>query len=99
MALRPAAKIAFYRIAQEALNNVSKHARAHLVTIDLQYYKGKAVLRISDDGIGFYPRRATSDHLGLGIIRERADSAGIKLEVKSRPKHGTVVHVEWREAS
>jgi signal transduction histidine kinase len=92
-------KIAFYRIAQEALNNVAKHSRAHNVSVDLQFNKGKVILRIRDDGIGFYPRRATGDHLGLGIMHERAENAGIRLEVKSRPKRGTVVLMEWREES
>ena len=76
--------VALYRIAQEALNNVVKHAQAHRVEITLRCSRehegakpGVSVrveLRISDDGRGFDPATVSPDHLGLGIIRERASN-------------------------
>ena len=88
-------KIALYRIAQEALNNIAKHSGATSAEIQLQYldeiYKDrKAVrLKISDDGMGFEPHTVTSEHLGVGIMRERAEAIGAELRVESRPGAGT----------
>ncbi len=95
-------QIALYRIAQETLNNISKHACAQQVTIELRRgpigRETSAVeLCISDDGCGFDQHQVASDHLGLGIMRERADSIGASLTIESELGHGTQLTVIWQE--
>jgi signal transduction histidine kinase len=95
--------VALYRIAQEALNNIVKHAHASRAQITLQRTPGdrglrngaEAELTISDDGRGFDPDDIAPDHLGLGIIRERAGAIGAALSIESRPGTGTRVKVTW----
>ncbi|HBX71228.1 MAG TPA: hypothetical protein DEH25_18090 [Chloroflexi bacterium] len=100
--LPPDVHIALYRIAQEALNNVVKHARANHVRINLKYlctddeqFAG-VELSIVDDGRGFKPQGIAPERLGLGIMRERAESIGARLEVESQPETGTQVVVKWK---
>ena len=100
-ALPPDVHVALYRIAQEALNNVVKHAQASQVTVSLRCSSPQAEgieggcveLCVSDDGRGFDPVKVSPDHLGLGIIRERAQAVGATLEIASQPGHGTRVVV------
>jgi signal transduction histidine kinase len=85
-------RLAFYRVAQEALGNVAKHAQATMVKLSLT--NGADVqLRIEDNGEGFDPCSVPAGHLGLIIMRERADSVGAKLEIRSSPGHGTDVRL------
>ena len=93
--LPPDVQVAFYRIAQEALNNIAKHSGASRAAVSLSCQPEKVELRISDDGCGFVVARISSDHLGLGIMRERADAIGAALDIKSEPGHGTQVVVTW----
>ncbi|MCC6190326.1 MAG: GAF domain-containing protein [Anaerolineales bacterium] len=97
-AFAPEAQVALYRIAQEALNNVAKHANATRATVSLSVAAGVARLAVRDDGRGFEPLANLRDHLGLRIMRERAESIGATLAVESRPGTGTSVRVEWKEA-
>jgi PAS domain S-box-containing protein len=87
-------KIALYRIAQEALNNAARHARASRVELALGALPRGVELRIADDGRGFDPARVSSEHLGLGIMRERADAIGAQLTIESAPG-GTLVTAAW----
>lgn len=96
-ALPPEVKVALYRIAQEALNNVVKHAQARRAEVTLCYQPGGLILRIEDDGRGFDAAAIPPGHLGAGIMRERAVAVGASLSVESSPGHGTRVRVEWRE--
>jgi PAS domain S-box-containing protein len=89
-------KIAFYRIAQEALNNVSKHAQARQALIQLRRQPDLFELTITDDGSGFVFDRIRPQHLGLGIMRERADAVGATLHIESRPGQGAKITVRWR---
>ncbi len=99
--------ITLYRIAQEALNNVTKHARAGRVTMSLrcvlpqslsQAGEGKTVtLSICDDGCGFDPNGVSSDRLGLSGMRERAQTIGAALRIQSEIGHGTGIEVVWKE--
>ena len=89
-------QIALYRIAQEALNNITKHARPSQAKVSLHNEPGLVRLRISDDGIGFDPEAASAHHLGLDIMRERAEAIGAMLRIESQPSHGTRIEVEWR---
>jgi signal transduction histidine kinase len=88
-------QIALYRVTQEALNNIAKHAGASHVTICLSYRPGGVALSILDDGRGFDPGAVTAEHLGVAIMRERAEAVGGALEVASRPGGGTRVGVVW----
>ena len=81
-------QVAFYRLCQEALNNIAKHAKASQVTINLQYDSGTVELHIRDDGRGFDPAHIPSGHYGLSIMRERAKAIGAKLSITSQPGTG-----------
>jgi len=95
----PDVKIAFYHIAQEALNNVTKHARASAASIHLSRQSGAVALTVRDNGQGFSLGKITSDHLGLTIMRERADDVDAELTIRSRNGEGTEVIVIWPAAS
>jgi signal transduction histidine kinase len=100
-------RIAFFRIAQEALNNVAKHAEASQVSLSLHCQPAgagpgqrpalAATLSIADDGQGFDPADTPPDHLGLDIMRERAEAVGATLTIASRPGHGVQVTAIWRD--
>lgn len=91
----PEVRLALYRIAQEALNNAAKHAAATRSTLAARWTPDSASLIISDDGRGFDPTSVSHAHLGLGIMRERADAIGAVLTVKSDMGRGTIVEVNW----
>jgi PAS domain S-box-containing protein len=80
-----------YRIVQEALTNVARHARAREVTVRLVRRGHTVVLGIRDDGVGFTP--AETRGLGLATMRERAEIMGATLSIRSRPRRGTEVRV------
>jgi PAS domain S-box-containing protein len=80
-----------YRVAQEALHNAAKHARAGHLELQLSHARGQLVLRIGDDGRGFVPNAAFPGHLGLRSMRERAAVVGGTLEISSAPGKGTRV--------
>ncbi len=88
-------QIALYRIAQEAFNNIVKHSRASQAKVSLHNEPGRVRMRISDDGNGFDPDTASAHHLGLDIMRERAEAIGAMLSIESQPSHGTRIEVEW----
>lgn len=87
--------VAFYRIAQEAMNNVAKHADASSVFIELDGDGNEARLAVTDDGVGFDADGAPAGRMGLGIMRERADGIGADLAVVTAPANGTSVEVTW----
>jgi two-component system nitrate/nitrite sensor histidine kinase NarX len=89
-------KVAFYRIAQEALNNVAKHAQAEHATVQLNCSPGQVEMCVSDDGRGFDPHDIPPDHLGVGIMRERAEAIGATLRLSSEAGQGTEVTVIWQ---
>ena len=84
-----------YRIVQEALVNVRKHACATLVTVTLQEREGGYLVRIADDGVGFAvdDAKPVSGHLGLASMQERAMLANGWLRVVSAPGEGTTIEV------
>jgi signal transduction histidine kinase len=86
-----AAKEALYRIAQEALQNVTKHARAQSAELALHQIGSEVILRISDDGRGFDTDRSYPGHLGLHSMRERAAAVGGALHIQSSHGQGTSV--------
>ena len=95
-ALPSEVKVALYRITQEALNNVVKHSEASQATISLNCEAAGAEMIVSDDGRGFDIKSVSPDHLGLGIMRERAEAIGADLQVESQVDRGTQVKVVWR---
>jgi len=108
--LPPEVHVGLYRITQEALNNVVKHARASQVRIRLCYScadqdekrqnHGRCVeLSIIDNGRGFDVAQAPHHRLGLGIMLERAQAIGAKLSIDSHPGEGTRVTVLWEQGS
>src|SRR4051794_38199569 len=87
--LQPDEEIAIYRIAQEALANIARHAEAQSVEVDLRAGNGRGVqLTVRDDGRGFETARPTRG-LGLGGMAERARLVGGELTIESRPGAGT----------
>ena len=93
--LSPEVEQGLYRIAQEALNNILKHARAESVTVSLRQDQHSVVLDIIDDGIGFDPVAGLADSgLGLDGMYERADQMGGQLIIESQPGVGTKVCAE-----
>lgn len=91
--LPPEVQVAFYRIAQEALNNVSKHAGASRVSMKLIFTDNEVALAIGDDGRGFDPQPLRPNSLGLGIMRERAHKMGAELTINSQIGAGTTISV------
>ena len=87
-------KEALYRIVQEALHNIVKHAKAKWVVLRLSREEHKVVLEVRDDGIGFDPNTGFPGHLGLHSMRERAEVLGGAFRLESTPGSGTRVRVE-----
>jgi signal transduction histidine kinase len=85
------AKVTLYRIAQEAFNNISRHAEATEVKVSLQWDDGWLTLQIRDNGKGFDPHQAFPGHLGLQSMRERIVNQGGSLDISSQSGKGTVV--------
>ena len=92
-------QVAIYRICQEGLNNIAKHAAASRVKIKLQYTASKVHLHIQDNGRGFDPNLSLPGHYGLSMMYERAEAVGAKLEIISKPGKGTDINLHWQEIS
>ena len=96
--------VAFYRVAQESLNNVVKHARASLVSVSLNTAAaGQAIadnrlvqLIVRDNGCGFNVETAGAYSLGIGIMRERAAAIRAVLEIQSQPGQGAAIKLTWQ---
>ena len=97
--LPAAAELQVTRIAQEALANIRKHARAQTVRVLLTTkMEGDQVLLIEDDGVGFQLPESegqTGEHIGLSIMRERARRMGAELRIESEPEEGTRVELHF----
>jgi PAS domain S-box-containing protein len=88
-----------YRISQEALHNVVKHAGARQVRVEVGRGRHGVRLRIEDDGKGFDPARVPDGHLGLAGMRARAERIGGEFTCRSEPGKGTTIEVVVPEAS
>jgi len=97
--LPPKVQVAFYRVCQEALYNIAKHAKASQVEIHLDQTDETVLLRIHDNGQGFNPEQKISGHYGLSMMRERAEAAGALFAVASRPGRGTELTIRWTRPS
>ena len=87
--------LAFYRIAQEAMNNVAKHADASSLVVELDGGKEHAHLSVADDGAGFDVAAAPTGSMGLEIMRERAAGVGARITITSKPGCGTTIEADW----
>ena len=86
--------IVLYRIAQEALANIYKHAEADNVEVTITEDDGGLLVTIQDDGVGFagdIPKVSAPGHMGLSSMRERAELQGGWCEILSLPNSGTTV--------
>ena len=94
--LSEAANLAIYRLVQEALTNISRHANASIVTIEItiknQQQQTGVMIKIHDNGIGFNP--SNSDGFGLPGMRERVEGLGGTFNIETRLKHGTAL-IAW----
>jgi signal transduction histidine kinase len=96
--LPPDVEQSLYRITQEAIENISRHADANHVTLEMKKSGNKIELIISDDGNGFaFKENRMSSHFGLSDMRERAAIIGAKLNIDSHPGKGTTVHLVWEK--
>jgi len=89
--LSPDVELGLFRIAQEALNNVSRHAAAERVTVRVRFLADEIRLAVTDDGAGFNPGQAAESSLGIAGMSERAALLGGTLEVASAPGRGATV--------
>jgi signal transduction histidine kinase len=87
--------IALYRIAQEATNNMVRHAHARRAWVTLTHSDEAVALTVGDDGQGFDRASVGAEQLGLRIMRERAEAVGARLEIAGEVGGGTVVDVVW----
>jgi signal transduction histidine kinase len=87
-----------YRIAQESLNNVAKHALASEIFIELTCDPKGAKLTIKDDGRGYDTSVIPAGHFGLSIMHERALDIGANIKIESEIDGGTLVYVTWSAA-
>jgi signal transduction histidine kinase len=90
--LAPEAQLALYRIVQELIGNVTKHAQAHHLTLHLVSYAGGVKLFVSDDGCGFTlgsVASAKSTSMGVPGMQARAKLLNAELEIQSAPGQGT----------
>jgi signal transduction histidine kinase len=93
--LDPLVETVLFRIAQEALSNVNRHARVNQARMHLQYDENLVILKIEDEGIGFDPQEDLTPPHGWGLagMRERAQSVGGELQIHSKHGRGTLVEI------
>jgi signal transduction histidine kinase len=96
-ALPPEVMIVLQRVTQEALNNVSKHAEAGDVEVNLVCDQSGVRLSIRDSGRGFDPHTVPAGHFGLETMRERLEHIGGWLSIDSQPGEGTLISAFWSE--
>ncbi len=89
-------RFVFFRLAQEALNNIIKHARANQVQVNYGSQPDQVQLIIEDDGRGFDPSLISPGHHGLEIMKERAGTINATLHIKSQVDGGTKVSIIWQ---
>jgi signal transduction histidine kinase len=84
-----------FRVAQEALINVGRHARAHAVHLSLTTAPDRVLLEITDDGVGFDPSESAGEgHFGLRVLTDLAAAAGATLDLATAPGSGTALRLE-----
>jgi PAS domain S-box-containing protein len=94
-AVPPQVHEVLYRIAQEALNNITRHAHAAAAWVELTLRPESARLVVGDDGVGCDASALDPSHIGLASMRERAAEIGARLTVSMERDRGTIVELEW----
>ena len=87
--------ITLYRVLQEALSNIVKHAHANLVWVDLSMEDNNIILTVQDNGHGFAAGNVQSNGMGLTNMRERVTIAGGKFSISSMPQRGTILTAQF----
>jgi len=95
--LPPEVQMAFYRVCQEALLNIARHAKASQVEINLQQTGDAIELRILDNGQGFDPEKSFSEHYGLNMMKGRAKTVGARLSIMRRSLQGMELTLRWKK--
>jgi signal transduction histidine kinase len=93
--LPPQVHFVLYRVVQEALNNIAKHALAHHIQVDFNSSSGFVELTIQDDGRGYDPDKIGPGHLGLSIMKDRIEGIGGTIEIITGPGKGTLIKIHW----
>jgi len=93
--LPPDVQVTLYRVAQEVLTNIIRHAAASSVHLGLRCSPGGAELSIRDDGRGFDPATVSPSQFGIAIMRERLEAIGATLSIESGAERGKLVMVAW----
>ncbi|MCJ7535993.1 MAG: sensor histidine kinase [Anaerolineales bacterium] len=88
-------KVAIYRIAQEAFNNIAKHSDATQVEVELRSKLNQVTLSVQDNGRGYDHTKVAEDKMGHQIMSERAQEINAKFELNSSPGKGTLVSIFW----
>lgn len=100
--LEPASELALYRMAQEALNNIARHAQAIRAKLAISFSPDSVMIKVTDNGIGFEVPNNASDfapngHYGLLGMHERAELIGADLKISSTAKQGTQVEISLKK--
>jgi two-component system nitrate/nitrite sensor histidine kinase NarX len=95
--LPPKVHEAIYRITQESINNIMKHAEATRLHIEMISDANRFSISIQDNGHGYDPTQIPPGHLGIGIMKERAAAINARLSIDSQIDAGTRVCVVWPE--
>jgi signal transduction histidine kinase len=91
-------KINVYRIVQESINNISRHAQANRVQLSLRADEEWLRIEVRDDGCGFDTTAVKPGHMGVNIMRERAAQIGGELQIESMQGKGTSVLLRWQDS-
>jgi signal transduction histidine kinase len=89
-------RFVFFRLAQESLNNIIKHARAEQVKVIYSSQPDQALLTVDDDGRGFDQSVDSSGQHGLEIMKERAEKINADINIVSKVGKGTSISVSWK---
>ncbi|MFN8420919.1 MAG: PAS domain S-box protein [Anaerolineae bacterium] len=89
----------YYRVAQEAINNIIRHSKAKQGWLELRDSGDGLELEVRDNGKGFDPALIPADHFGVRIMHERAAAAAAKLQIESTPGIGTTIRLVWHKQS
>jgi signal transduction histidine kinase len=92
--VHPECQLAVFRVLQEALHNVQKHAGARAVEVKVVFHDDRIELTAEDDGQGFDPAQGRAGHFGLLHMQERARRVGGELQVESQPGKGAAVRLQ-----
>lgn len=89
----PEKELILFRITQEALNNIVKHARASAITLEFYYHRDQLEMLISDDGIGFQPETTESDGSGLLNMKKRTQVLNGQFDILTNSQQGTTIKI------